>query len=127
MSSYFFSADLIPSGFQYPKSYLEFFAQDPIPDLGPWWFLCEFKESADFWLGELRRQYPSRALIPFAKMADSDDVACFDAKGAAEDPVVHYVHAYASPGWEDRGHVSNFTEWLEAAEQEAAHEAARNE
>lgn len=128
MANYLFSSESTPKGFKYPKPFLEFVAQDPIPDLDPWWLLCEYKESADFWLAELGRQYPNRPLVPFAKMADSDDVACFDASRPSEDAMVYYVHAYASPGWEDRGHVSNFAEWLSAAERESAvHKAELDE
>ena len=50
----------------------------------------------------------------------SDDIACFDASiDSADDPIVFYVHAFASPGWEDRGSVANFNEWLKQALQEA--------
>jgi hypothetical protein len=68
----------------------------------------------------LKRQYPARQLVPFALWEGSDDVACFDGGAESGDPVVYYVHAYASPGWEDRGHVRNFAEWLEAAKEESS-------
>ena len=67
------------------------------------------------WLEEISNQYPSRKLVPFAKINYSDDIACFDASVNSNDPIVHYVHSYASPGWEDRGSVKNFDEWLKLA------------
>ena len=104
----------VPEGFIFPAKYLEFMASDPHPILGPWWFLCEYPKYADFWLNQMQTQYPSRQLVPFAKMENTDDLACFDASIKTDDPIVFYVHANASPGWEDRGHVKNFEEWLRA-------------
>ncbi|RKP43276.1 SMI1/KNR4 family protein [Trinickia fusca] len=126
MERYLFNEEQLPNGFLFPCSFLEFVARDPIPDLEPWWFFCKFKDHADAWINALRRLYPNRHLIPFAKMQDSDDVACFDASGPSVDPRVYYVHAYASPGWEDRGSVTNFTEWLRAAEEESRRYKSEN-
>jgi hypothetical protein len=119
MSCYLFSPESLPEGFVFPPSFLAFVAKEPIPYLEPWWFLCEFQKSADFWLAETHRQYPDRKLIPFAKKSGTDDVACFDGASRAPDPKVYYVHAFASPGWEDRGSASNFAEWLQSAEKES--------
>lgn len=116
----FFSPELLPLKFIFPQSYLLYIDQKPIPDLMPWWFLCEMKGMSDSWFKNIQKQYPSRNLVPFAKIDHTDDVACFDASTHAIDPIVHYVHAYASPGWEDCGHVINFDEWLNAAKAESA-------
>src|SRR5262245_21626115 len=110
MKRYVVSAELLPHGFQYPASFLELLGGE-LPDLDPWYFLCESRKLVDGWMGDIRGLYPSRKLVPFAKWSASDDIACFDASSASQDPIVHYVHAYASPGWEDRGNVVNFLEW----------------
>lgn len=112
MMRYLFERELLPDTFMYPQSYIEFTSQENIPDLEPWWFLCEHEETARFWIEEIAKQYPSRTLIPFAKIEDTDDVACFDGLDTSGNPKVFYVHTFASPGWEDRGAVENFDAWL---------------
>lgn len=111
----FFSPQILPTGFVFPRAYLSYIDQKNIPDLMPWWFLCEMKGMSDSWFKNIQKQYPNRKLVPFAKIDHTDDVACFDASVSSTDPIVHYVHAYASPGWEDRGNVTNFNAWLNAA------------
>ena len=104
-----------PEGFVYPKSFLKEIGQDPVFHWEPWQYLGKFKElEINLW-HELRRLYPDRLLIPFAKVLYEDDIACFDGNDHSGDPIVHYVHSYASPGWEDRGNVKNFDIWLEEA------------
>lgn len=71
--------------------------------------------TSDAWIKTLREAYPDRSLVPFAKYSYTDDIACFEADSASSDPVVHYIHAFTTPGWEDRGHVKNFSEWLHLA------------
>jgi hypothetical protein len=66
-------------------------------------------------LEELRRQYADKSLIPFGKMEDADDSACFDGSGTSGDPRLLYIHAFASAGWEQRGEEANFLAWLEGA------------
>lgn len=120
MERYLFTKDVLPVGFSFPQSFLSFVAQDPLPDLEPWVLLCTSKRYADGRLSAVKRLYPARRLVPFAFWDGSDDVACFDASITSEDPIVYYVHTYASPGWEDRGHVANFDTWLKAAVEESA-------
>ena len=107
-------------GFQYPQSFLNVIDEDYLIDLEPWWFLCEFEGYSQQWFDEIKKQYPERNLIPFAKKSDSDDVACFDGHSISGDPNVYYVHAFASPGWADHGAVANFSAWFAAAENESA-------
>jgi hypothetical protein len=115
MTCYLYTVADLPNGFRFPDSFLRAVSTNPMPDIDPWWFLCEFKDSADFWLAELKRQYPDRSLVPFAKLGAFDDIACFDGADKTGDPVVFYVHSFASPGWEDRGFLPNFSDWLKAA------------
>lgn len=105
----------LPVGFVYPDSFIQFIHREPLPDLKPWWFLHKYAGTSEAWLKTVREQYPNRQLVPFAKVEHTDDVVCFDASEPSSDPIVHYVHTYASPGWEDRGHVINFDAWLQAA------------
>ena len=114
------SALELPHNFKYPLSYLEFFtlSQQEL-DVDPWWFLCLHNQAMQDWYVELKRQYPNRSLIPFAKLSYNDDVACFDGHDNSGNPKVHYVHAFASEGWEDKGHVADFTAWLNLAKQES--------
>lgn len=117
---YLYPESVLPAGFLFSKDYLDFISQKSIPDLEPWWFLCEFKDDAEYWLNELARQYPGLHFIPFAKLEDSDDFACFDGRDHTGDPIVIYVHAFASQGWESRGSVMNFSEWLKKTYEESA-------
>ena len=105
----------LPDGFVYPHSFMEFIKREPLPDMKPWWFLHKYAGTSEAWLKTVREQYPNRQLVPFAKIEHTDDVVCFDASGPSSDPIVHHVHTYASPGWEDRGNVVNFDAWLKAA------------
>ncbi|SDY98805.1 hypothetical protein SAMN04515617_1445 [Collimonas sp. OK242] len=120
MEPYLFTEGLLPEGFLFPHSYIDFVSRESIPDLDPWWFLCTSQRDADGWFQAVKKLYPERKLVPFALWDGSDDIACFDASVPTADPLVHYVHAYASSGWEDRGHVANFTEWLKVTEEESA-------
>jgi hypothetical protein len=114
----------LPEGFRFPKSYLDFLRQEALPDLDPWWFLCESQEDADDWLEIVKEQYPERKLVPFAKFGALDDIACFDGADTTGNPKVYYVHTFTSPGWEDRGWVDDFDAWLENAKRESAESKA---
>lgn len=112
MEKCYFYENRLSNGFKFPKSFLDFVDKDEIPYLEPWYFLCKFKKNADFWLDEAKKQYPNRNLIPFSKDENTDDVSCFDGDDISGNPTVYFVHFFASEGWEDRGSVTNFEEWL---------------
>ncbi|WP_421850617.1 hypothetical protein [Novosphingobium sp.] len=114
-----FDPKSLPEGFRFPRSFIDLVDRNALPDLQPWRFLCQSQKDADGWMLAVQRLYPSRKLVPFALWAGSDDVACFDGDGRSDDPVVHYVHAYASAGWEDRGNVPSFDEWIKAAQEQS--------
>ena len=120
MSAYLYTEGELPEKFKYPSSYIEIMSMDIIPDIEPWSFICEFKESSVFWMGEVKEKYPTRRLVPFAKVNYSDDIACFDGADTSGEPKVYYIHAFASAGWEDRGYTDNFAEWLKMARLESA-------
>lgn len=116
----FLFSDKLPKGFKFPSSFIDFIKNNQSVDLTPWWFFHTREGAFDIWLEDIRNQYPKRQLVPFAMVNYSDDIACFDASiESTDDPIVFYVHVFASPGWEDRGSVPNFNEWLEQALQEA--------
>lgn len=114
-----YEACALPTGFKFPKSYLDLVANG-LPDIEPWWWLAPYKDLAIFWTATLRKQFPSRTLVPFAKHGGSDDVACFDGSDISHNPKVLYIHSFCSPGWEHRGEARNFAEWLQNTEIEAA-------
>lgn len=120
MIHYFYPKEMLPSGFIYPSSFLEFISKKEIPDLDPWWFIYEFEELSKKWFLLLKKQYPTRNVVPFAKASNNDDIACFDGTDKSGDPKIFIIHSFASPGWEDRGSVKNFNEWLELTKKESA-------
>ena len=114
--SFFIDESDRPLGFVYPQSYIEYVSGN-IPDLEPRSFL---------WPAEmenrpkgLRERYPQRILVPFARRTDNDDIACFDASELSKEPKVLIIHDFASPGWEKRGELNSFEDWLELAEKES--------
>lgn len=120
MNIYLYTKNELPDGFRYPVGYIEIMSMETIPDIEPWSFICEFKESSSFWLREVREKYPSRKLVPFAKVNYSDDIVCFDGADTSGEPKIYYIHAFASAGWEDRGYVDSFDEWLKMVYLESA-------
>ncbi len=108
-----------PSDFKFPQPYLDLLEKG-LPGIEPWWWLAPHKDSAIYWADTLRKQFPSRTLVPFAKHGSSDDVACFDGSDTSGNPKVLYIHSFCSPGWEHRGEASSFAEWLQKTEIEAA-------
>jgi hypothetical protein len=115
---YLFEEDSLPTGFRFPESYLRLLKK-PLPDIEPWWWLAPYKASSIFWLETLQEQFPYRTAIPFAKDNRSDDIACFDGTDTSGDPKVLFIHTFCSPGWEDRGTVDNFDEWLKTTTEES--------
>jgi hypothetical protein len=115
---YFYSESRLPQGFRLPEEFVNFAQLDNRPELKPWWFMCDFPEFANFWIDQLRKQYPDRVLVPFAKLEDADDLACFDGADLSSSPKVIYIHAFASPGWEMRGEVASFSDWLTLADRD---------
>lgn len=133
-----FAAPAISAEFKYPAAFLDYCATAENDSLEPWYIFEDAEEAAD-WLGTVREWYPTRNLIPFARDdVSGDDIACFDGADIAGDPKVHFVHTFASAGWEDRGNVMNFAAWLVEARkdhaaylaqlaEDEAHPAARSE
>ncbi len=106
---------LLPKEFKYPDSYLEYINLE-IPDLDPWHF---YYDGLQFAYDGLRQRYPNRVVVPFARRGDNDDVACFDASASVGSLSIIIIHDFATPGWENRGVLKSFDEWVELAKRES--------
>ena len=115
----FFKTEILPEYFSFPPDFVNLISLKKPPNLFPWWLMCHYPGTSDAWLKLLRRSYPARQLIPFAKYDYTDDIACFDASLPSKNPSVYYIHMFATPGWENRGNVIDFNAWLQAALEDA--------
>ena len=98
----------LPVGFAYPSTFLRV-VELGLVNLEPWWIFdgAVLRDR----LHGLKERYPDRALIPFARRDDNDDVACWDRKP----PRVVVIHDFASPGYESRGDFVDFNAWFRRA------------
>ncbi|WP_426237650.1 hypothetical protein [Pseudomonas sp. TWP3-2] len=101
--------------FSYPNSFIQTISSNPEIDIEPWWFIFFGEGDVNYWHHTLKKLYPKRDLIPFARFNANDDIACFDGNDTSGDPKVVIIHAYASDGWELHGSYENFYAWLDAA------------
>lgn len=103
----------VPEWFVYPTDFLRV-VESGLRDIGPWQILD------GKWLrvrhDGLKKRFPDRDLVPFARRLDCDDVACWDSKSS---PSVEVVHDFSAPGWEERDSYPSFHAWLLAAQEEA--------
>ncbi len=99
-------------GFQYPASFLKAIDLNLVDfDL---WYIMDEDQVVSRNEG-LKRRYPARKLIPFARRDDNDDIACFEiGKGER----VEIIHDFASAGYEQRNEYDDFWKWLEVAVKE---------
>ena len=98
----------LPDSFLYPPDFVRV-VELGLTNLEPWWIL-----EGDLLrqrLAGLRKRYPDRELVPFARRQDNEDVACWDLASGA----VTIVHDYASPGWEQRQVFPDFIAWFRQA------------
>ncbi len=102
-----------PDWFKYPAEFLRALERNVV-DIGPWQFL------SGQWLSVrhegLKRRFPNRKLVPFARRLDNDDIACWEQGKAAS---VHIVHDFSASGWEDRENYPSFEAWYIAAKDDA--------
>lgn len=107
------SAEEIPPWFSYPKDFL-CALQSGLRDVGAWQILD------GKWLRVrhegIKKRFPDRDLVPFARRLDCDDVACWDSKSS---PSVEVVHDFSAPGWEERDSYPSFQAWLLAVQEES--------
>lgn len=98
--------------FKYPKGYYDLLELNLI-NFDFWFFFNE--EFLDITTSGLRKRFPERKLVPFAKRGDNDDIACFEV-GKGEK--VFIIHDFSSPGWEKRREYDNIWLWLKDAIEE---------
>jgi len=103
----------LPNWFAYPADFLQVVRSESL-DIGPWQILL------GKWLRVrnegLKKRFPDRNLVPFARRLDNDDVACWD---RGESGRVYIVHDFSAPGWEQRIEYGSFVAWYQAAREEA--------
>lgn len=113
---FFLKENMLPVGFKYPEAYIEFVSKH-FSDYDPWHFY--YQARLEFAFNGLKSRYPSRTIVPFARRRDNDDIACFDAGVMSDNPKILIIHDWASEGWEGRGELNSFLDWVELAKQES--------
>lgn len=101
--------EFLEKGFKYPKSHAKII-QLNLVDFDNWYIM--FEDQALKRLEGLRKRYPERYLVPFARRDDNDDIACFD---LSEPEKVQIIHDFASSGYEQRRTYKDLWEWLQEA------------
>lgn len=99
----------LPEGFKYPESFLKVIKLNLI-NIEPWYIM-----ERDFVITRingLKKRYPNRNLVPFARRSDNDDIACFELGKEGE---VQIIHDFASQGYEQRNVYIDFWEWFKTA------------
>lgn len=96
------------NGFVYPHELVRVMNLGLV-HLEPWWIM-EGTLLRDRLVG-VRKRYPTRKLVPFARRQDNDDLACFN----LDNGKVAIIHDFASPGYEQRAEFADFYEWLRQA------------
>lgn len=95
--------------FCYPDSF------EKIMDLGlcnfDIWFIMDSAQATSIYNG-MKKRYPNRSLIPFAKRVDSDDTACFEIEKGTK---IQIIHDFADEGYEQREEYNDFWEWFNNA------------
>ena len=95
--------------FVYPKAYLRLIELNLV-DFGDWYFIPE--DQIERRIAGLKKRYPKRELIPFARRDDNDDIACFELKKEGE---IQIIHDFASTGYEQRKEFVDIWAWLQEA------------
>ena len=94
----------LPQWFEYPSEF-NILTEQNLLDFDPWIILTNDRLKKRY-LG-LKKRYPNRDLIPFARREDNDDLACWE-KG--KDVVI--IHDFASPSYEGGNSSISFWDWL---------------
>ena len=107
------NSNSLPEWFAYPEEF-QYMIQSGLLDIGCWQLLqgdwLEVRHQG------LKKRFPARDLVPFARRLDSDDVACWE---SVSFPNVLVIHDFCAPGWEARATYSSFEDWLKIASDEA--------
>mgnify|MGYP005776609777 CR=1 FL=1 len=99
---------VLPEGFSYPASLQKIIELNLVSfDI---WYLFD-KENGVKRLEGLRKRYPDRVLVPFARRSDNDDIACLSTNSKK----VFIIHDFASAGYEQKEIFSDVWMWLKYA------------
>ncbi|MFS3858441.1 hypothetical protein ACK6VY_02740 [Proteus mirabilis] len=99
----------MPEWFSYPREFLRIVEQNSL-NFDPWIILEGERLRVRF--DGLKKRYPNRNIIPFARREDNDDVACWD-KNSRHQVII--IHDFASEGYEYVGKFDSFWDWLRTA------------
>lgn len=99
----------LPVGFLYPKEFLKIVDLNLV-DITPW-IVMEGNYLKSRFEG-LKKRYPERVLVPFARRLDNDDLACWSENTK---DAVFIIHDFAAQGWEQKQKYSDFWEWFRKA------------
>jgi hypothetical protein len=94
----------LPDWFEYPSEFKVLIEQNLL-DFDPWIILTDDRLRTRF--EGVKKRYPKRNLVPFARREDNDDLACFE-KGKS----VVVIHDFASEGYEGGKESIEFWDWL---------------
>jgi len=114
-SRFFINENDKPKNFEYSRSFISY-VSNGFPDLEPWKLLSS-SEIASILKG-LKQRYPERIVVPFARRFDNDDRACFDASKSLVESKIIIIHDFSTPGWEKRGELESFENWLKLVEED---------
>ena len=104
-----FNINEIYTDFQYPASF-EKAIELNLLDFEFWYIMSN--EQVLTRINGLKKRYPNRKLVPFARRDDNDDIACFE---VGKEPKVQIIHDFASEGYEERGEYDDFWSWMKMA------------
>ena len=88
-----------------PLKYIEM-TKEPNEKYLPW-YLFDL-ENYKIRLNGMKKRYPARTLVPFARHDYSDDVACWDVDRPGK---VLIIHDYSSSGYENKYEFDSFEDW----------------
>lgn len=101
------SKNLGYSEFKYPEEFLRIIELNLI-DYDRWYIMSEKHVLSK--ISGLKKRYPNRKLIPFAKRVDNNDVACFEIE---KEGTVQIIHDFSLSGYEQTDQYDSFWLWFQ--------------
>lgn len=99
----------LPDWFSYSDGFLRIVNQGLL-DFDPW-IIMESDRLRVRYEG-VKKRYPNRELIPFARREDCDDIACWEKN---KDGKVVVIHDFSGDGYENVCEFNSFWDWLRSA------------
>lgn len=109
----------IYNNYEYPAEFIRIIDLNLI-DFDLWYLMT--KEQVAIRIKGLKKRYPNRQLIPFARRDDGDDIACFE---VGKEDRVQIIHDFAGVGYEQRKEYSCFWDWFREAIEEMIMEESK--